>query len=120
MIDGEVTLFEDGCQLELVGCHLVVARLTGNGQLQRLYLQVFHKCLHAVGDGAEVVVVHLLVLCRLVSQQGASRHEQVGAGRVEPFIDEEILLFPAEVYRHLLYVGIEEAADIRCGLIDGM
>ena len=63
MVDGEVGLLENRSQFKLVGCHLVVARLTGNTQLQRLYLQVFHERLHTVGDDTEIVVVHLLVLC---------------------------------------------------------
>ena len=78
MVDGEVALLVDGCQLELVRCHLVVTRLHGNAQLEGLYLQVFHECLHALGDGTEVVVVHLLVLRRVVAHQRATRQHEVG------------------------------------------
>ncbi len=31
MVNGQVALLEDGRQLKLVRCHLVVARLYGNG-----------------------------------------------------------------------------------------
>ncbi len=79
-------------------------------------LKVFHEGLHAVGDGSEVVVVHLLVLRALVAHEGAARHEQVGTGGVEPFVDEEVLLLPAKVHLHLAHVVVEVLADILGGL----
>ena len=112
MVDSQVALLEDGCQLKLVGSHLVVACLDGNGQLQGLNLQVLHESLYAVGNGAEVVVVHLLVLGTLVTHQRATRHQQVGTGRVESLVDEEVLLLPTEVDLYLLYVVVEVLADI--------
>ena len=120
VIDGEVALLEDGGELELVRGDLVVARLTGNGEFEGLDLEVFHKGLHAVGDGAEVVVVHLLVLRALVAHQRAARHQQVGTGGVEAFVDEEVFLFPAEVHLHLVYIVVEEAADVFGGLRDSV
>ena len=120
MVDSQVALLEDGCQLKLVGSHLVVACLDGNGQLQGLNLQVLHESLYAVGNGAEVVVVHLLVLGTLVTHQRATRHQQVGTGRVESLVDEEVLLFPAEVDLYLLYVVVEVLADILGSLAYGV
>ena len=120
MVDSQVALLEDGCQLKLVGSHLVVACLDGNGQLQGLNLQVLHESLYAVGNGAEVVVVHLLVLGTLVTHQRATRHQQVGTGRVESLVDEEVLLFPAEVDLYLLYVVVEVLADIPGSLAYGV
>ena len=62
MVYGEVHLLVYGRKFKLVWCHLVVACLARNGQFECLYLKVFHERLHAVGDGAKVMVVHLLVL----------------------------------------------------------
>ena len=75
MVHSQITLLEDGCQLKLVGRHLVVTCLAGNGKFQRLYLQVLHEGLYTIGDGAEVVVVHLLVLRTLVAHQCTTRHQ---------------------------------------------
>ena len=120
MVDGQVALLENGRQFKLVRSHLVVARFYGYGQFQSLNLQVFHEGLHAVGDGAEVVVVHLLVLRTLVSHQRASRHQEVGTSRVETLVDEEVLLLPAQVHLYLLDVVVEIAADVRSGLVHGV
>ena len=95
MVNGEVALLEDGGQLELVGGYLVMACLAGDAKLQGFDLQVLHEGGYTAGDGAEVVVVHLLVLGRVMSHEGAACHYQVGACGIEVFINEEILLFPS-------------------------
>ena len=120
MVYGKVCLFEDGSYFELVGSNLVVACLTWYAQFESLYLQVFHESLYALWNSSEVVVVHLLVLCRVVSHERTSRHHQVGSSRVEAFVNEEVFLFPSEVALHLLYVGIEIAAYLRSCHVDGM
>ena len=97
MVDGQIGFFEDGRELELVGCHLVVSGLAGDAQLEGLHLEVLHEVAHAQGYGTKVVVVHLLVLGRIVTHEGAAGHEQVGASGVESLVDEEVLLFPPEV-----------------------
>ena len=58
MVDGQVALLEDGGQLKLVGCYLVVACLDRDGQLEGLNLKILHESLNAIGDGAKIVVVH--------------------------------------------------------------
>ena len=118
MIDGEVALFENGGQLKLVGRHLVVTGLAGNGEFESLDLQIFHKGLYAVGNGTEVVVVHLLVFGTLVPHQRSTCQHQVWAGGIESLVDEEIFLFPAEVHLYLMDIIIEVLADIRSGLVN--
>ena len=120
VIDGEITFLVYRSQLKLVGSHLVVARLAWDGKFESLYLKVFHKGLNAVGDSAEVVVVHLLVLGTLVAHECAACEHEVGAGRVEAFIHEEIFLFPSQVTRHLCHIVIEELAYVGGGTIHGM
>ena len=58
------------------------------------------------------MVVHLLVLGTLVPHQCTSCHQQVRTGRIEPLINEEILLFPAQIYLYLGHVVIEILANI--------
>ena len=120
MVDGEVTLLEDRRQLKLVGSHLVVARLAGDGQLECLDLQILHKGLYTVRDGAEIMVVHLLVLGTLVAHQRTTRHQQVGTGGIKSFVNEEIFLFPTQVDLYLAYIVVEEIADLLGGLGDSM
>ena len=120
VVHGQVAFFVDGGQLKLVGCHLVVARLHGYAQLQRLNLQILHEGLHALGDGTEVVVVHLLVLCRVVAHQRATGEHQVGAGRVETLVNQEVLLFPTQVGLHLLHLRIEQARHVGGSHVHGV
>ena len=94
MIDGQITLLEDRGEFKLVGRHLIMTGLTGDGEFQGLDLQILHKGLHTIRDGTKVVVVHLLVLRTLVTHQRTTCHQQVRTGRVESLIHEEILLFP--------------------------
>ena len=81
--------------LELPGCDLVVPGLGRDAELEQLALGVHHEAQHALGDGAEVVVVELLALRRLGAEQRATGVEQVGAGEEEVPVDEEVLLLGA-------------------------
>ena len=119
VVHGQVAFLEDGCQLKLVGSHLVVARLQRDAQLQCLDFQVFHEGGHAGGDGAEVVVLQLLALRSLVPHQRAARQQQVGTGGIETLVHQEVLLLPAQVGHHLLHLRVEVVADVRCGLVHG-
>ena len=112
MVDSQVTLLENRSQLKLVGSYLIMARLDRDGQFKSLYFQVLHKSLHTVGDGTEIVVVHLLVLGTLVAHQRATRHQQVGTGRVKPLVHQEVLLFPTQVHLYLRHVVVEVLAHI--------
>ena len=94
MVDGQVALLEDRSQFKLVGRYLVVTGLYRDGEFQRLNLKILHEGHHAIGNCSEVVVIHLLVLCTLMSHQCATGHQQVWTGRVETLVNEEILLFP--------------------------
>ena len=91
--------------------------LTRYAQFEGLVLQVFHKCLHAFGNYAEIVVVHLLVLGRVVPHEGSASEHEVWPGIVETLVDQEVLLLPAQVGLCLLHVGIEVAGHARGGLV---
>ena len=120
MVDSQIALLVDGGQLKLVGSHLVVTCLHRDSQLQRLNLQILHKGLYTVRYGAEVVVIHLLVLGTLVAHQRATRHQQVRACRVQTLVHQEILLFPSQVHLNLGDVVVEILANILGGLSYGM
>ena len=119
MVVGEVHLLIDRSQLELIGCHLVMACLDGNAELQRLALQVLHKLDYAVGNCAEIVVLQLLVFGTLVTHQRTTRQHQVGTGSPQTLIDQEVLLLPAQICRNVLNLGVEVVADIECRLTNG-
>ena len=67
VVDSQVGFLEDRSALKLVRSDLVVTCLAGNAKLQSLNLKVFHEGLNTLGNGSEVVVVHLLVLGRAVA-----------------------------------------------------
>ena len=62
LVVGEVGFAIDGCELKLVGSHLVVARLEGDAEAVGADFNVAHERCHTRGDGTEVVVVELLIL----------------------------------------------------------
>ena len=97
-----------------------MACLAWDSQFQRLNLQFSHKSSNALGDGTKVVVVHLLVLGRVVTHKSAPCQQQVWAGRVESFVNEEVLLFPAKVACYLLYSRVEVLANLCGGYVDCM
>ena len=80
---------------------------------------MLHECRHTLGYGTEIVVVHLLIFRRGMSHQRPAREQQVGAGRVETLVNEEILLLPAQIGDYLLHVRIEILCHVRSRLVDG-
>ena len=97
MVNGEVCLLKDWSQLELVWCHLVMTCLTRNTELKSYNLQLTHEGCNTLWNASEVVVVHLLVLGRVVTHQGAACQQQVRTGCIKTFVNKEVLLLPAEV-----------------------
>lgn len=63
VVDGQIAFFKDGGEFKLVGGYLVVTCFAGDAEFECLNLEVTHEFLHTFGDGAEVMVVHLLILC---------------------------------------------------------
>ena len=116
----EVGLAVDRRELELVRGHFVVAGFQRNAEAVAGDLQVTHESGHAGRDGAEVVIVQLLVLGGVVAEQGAAGDHQVRAGGVERLVDEEVLLLPAQVGIDLGHTRIEEFADRHGSVADGL
>jgi len=61
VVDSQVGFFIDGCQLKLIGSHLVVSGLERQAQFIPLEFEVFHKCGHTGRNGPKIMVFQLLV-----------------------------------------------------------
>ena len=114
VVNGKVGLLEDRCQLKLVWCYLVVTGLARNTELKSLDFQILHESLNTLWDGAEVVVVHLLVLCRIVTHQGATSQHQIRTCSIQAFIYQEVLLLPTEIGNNFLDIRVEVVANLCC------
>ena len=77
------------------GRDLVVPGLDRDAELVQLDLGLEHAGQDALGDGAEVVVLHLLALGRLGAEEGPAGVDQVGPGEVEVLVDQEVFLLGA-------------------------
>ncbi len=63
MVNSEVALFIDWCQLKLVWGYFVMACLTRDTQFESLYLKVFHEFSNTLWYSSKIMVIHLLVFC---------------------------------------------------------
>ena len=111
LVVGEVRLPVDGRQLELIGSHFVMSRLDRNAQFVSGDFQVAHEGRDTGRDGAEIMVIQLLVLGGVVAEQGASSDHQVRPGGEQALVHKEVLLLPAQVGIDLFHLGVEQAAD---------
>ncbi len=75
--------------------HFVVARLDRHAHLVELGLDFRHVVEHALGDGAEVLILELLALGRARPEQRAAGVDEVGPVVIEVAVDQEILLLGA-------------------------
>ena len=117
MVGGEVGALEHRRDLELAGRDLVVPGLDRDAELEQLALGVQHEGEHALGDGAEVVVLELLALGRLGAEQRAAGVEQVGPGEEEVPVDQEVLLLGAGSRRRPWPTFVwPNSFRMRCGL----
>ena len=109
VVHGEVELLKDGGELELRRRDLVVARLGGDAEAPEFALRLLHELQHARADGAEVVVLQLLVLGRRRAEERAPGLHEVGALEPEGSVHKEVLLLGAERHAHR-FVRKAEAA----------
>ena len=95
VVGGDVGVLERDGQLVLRRRDLVVPGLDRDAELVELGLGLEHAGQDALGDGAEVMVLHLLALGRLGAEEGPAGVDQVGPGEVEVLVDQEVLLLGA-------------------------
>ena len=117
VIGRQIGVFEDRRYLILAGSDFVVPRLDGHGQLEQFRLGLGHARQHALGDGAEVLVLHLLALGRPGAEQSAAGVDEIGTGVVEVLVDEEVFLLGTDRREDLLGLGIAEQTQNAQGLV---
>ena len=120
LVIGQIGLPEDRGKLELIGRHLVVPCLQRNTKTVAGDLKVAHELGHTSRNGAEIVVVQLLVLGGVMSHQGAAGDHQVRPRGIEGLIDKEIFLLPSKIGIHLRDRLVEESADQKSRVGDGL
>ena len=111
VIGGDVGVLEDRRDFVLARRDLVVARLDRHADLVQLALDFDHEGQHALGDGAEVVVLHLLALRRLGAEERAAGVDQVGPVEIELLVDQEVFLLGAAGGRDALRLRAEQLED---------
>ena len=116
----KIALLIDRSQLKLIRSHLVMAGLARDAEFECLDFKILHESLHTLWDGSEIMVVHLLVLGRIVTHQGASGEHQVWASRIEALIYQEVLLLPSEIGLHLLHLRVKIVAHLGSRLTQSM
>ena len=92
VVGRDVGVLEGDGQLVLGRRDLVVPGLDRHAQLVKLGLGLEHAGQDALGDGAEVMVLHFLALGGLGAEEGPAGVDQVGPGEVEVLVDQEVLL----------------------------
>ena len=108
VVAGGVGVAVDGGQLVLGGGDLVVLGLGQDAQLPQLLIQLLHVGGHPGLDGAEVVVLQLLSLGGLGSEEGAAGEQQVLPPVEDVPVDEEVLLLGAHLADDPLHVRVPE------------
>jgi hypothetical protein len=116
VVGRDVRSFEHGRDFELAGRDLVVARLRGDAELEKLALRVEHEREHALGNRAEVVVVEFLSLRCLRAEERAPGVEQVGPGEEEAAVDQEVLLLGTGEGHHRFGLVVAEESEHSIGL----
>ena len=116
MVGGHIRALEDRGDLELTGRHLVVAGLRRDAQLEQLVLALHHAGQHALGDGPEVVVIELLALGWLGTEQRPAGADQVWPSEEERPIDQEVLLLGPGEGDHRRGILVSEQSQDAVGL----
>ena len=95
VVRGNVGGGEDGGHFMLGRGHLVVLGLGQDSQLPQLLIQLLHKGGDSGLDGTEVMVIQLLALGGLGTEEGPAGVDQVLAPVEIRLVDEEVLLLRA-------------------------
>ena len=119
MVDGDVGVLEHRRDLVLARRHLVVPRLHRHTDLEQLELRLRHEREHALRDGPEVLVFEFLPLGRLGAEERPSGVNQIGTGKEEVAVDEEVFLLGTAGREHALGGGPEQLQHADGLLRDG-
>ena len=102
--------------LVLGGSYLIVLRLGQHAHLPQLLIQLMHEGRHTGLDGTVVVVVQLLPLGRLGTEQRAAAEHQILPAAIHGLVDEEILLLRPHLSGNVLHRGVAEQPQDADGL----
>ena len=111
LVAGGVGIGEDGRDLVLGGRDLVVLRLGQHPKLPQLLVQLPHERGHPGLDGAVVVVVQLLPLGGLCTEQRPAAELQILPQVVYLPVDEEILLLRTHLRGDVLCLRVAEQPE---------
>ena len=120
VVAGEVHFFEHRSKFELSRGDFVVAGLGRNTEFPEFLFHIVHEVQDASRNATEVMVFHLLVLCRSCTEQGAPSLVQVRTLEVEALVDEEVFLFGTERDGNLLLRDAEEAHQAVGGFLQSL
>ena len=119
MVDGEVRLIIDRCQLMLCRCDLVMFGLRGDTELPELHIHIAHEGSDTMTNGTEVVVIELLALRRHHAEEGTSCIDEVLPLQILVPVDQEVLLLCTDGWLHRLRCRVtEQPENTQCLFID--
>ena len=108
MVAGHVGVAVDRSVLMLGRGHLIVLRLGEDTQLPQLYIQFVHKRGNPGLNGTVIVVVQLLPLGRLCTEQRPAAQPQILPAAIVRLIDQKVFLLRANLGDHVLGLRITE------------
>ena len=108
VITGGIGIGVDGCQLMLTGGTFVVLGLAEDTQPPELFIQVLHERRNTGTNGSKIMVIQLLTLGGLCTEESPARQPQVLPLRVEILGQQEILLLRANTGDDPLGFGVAE------------
>ena len=96
-------------------------RLHRHAELEELPLPFEHAGEHPLGDRSEILVLELLPLRRLGAEERPAGNDEVGTGKEEIPVDEEIFLLRSGRRRYLADVLVAKHREHAAGLlVDGL
>lgn len=98
LIDWFSCLQEQGTELELVQCNLIVTGFHRNTKLNELVLNLLEHVFNVMWDFAVVMVIKLLVLCGQLSDQSTTRWANVYSFQVSFSGNDKELLFKSQCH----------------------
>ena len=114
LVDSQVTFSKNRSKLKLVRGYFVVTGFHWNTELISLKFQIFHISCNTGRYRTKIMVFHLLIFGRLVTDQCTTGEHKVRPGSIQSFVNQKILLFPAKISSNFFYVRVKHLTN-RCG-----
>ena len=114
----QIRLFVDRGKFKLIRCHLIMTGFQRDTQFVCFKLHITHIGSHTFWYGTKVVIIQLLIFCRSMSHQRATRHTEIGTCIVKSRINQKIFLFPTQVGIYLRNILIEILTNCNSRLVN--